>query len=326
VVAGIAAAAGGCSGPTDDTGPAVKVTLLTSYGVRGRDAYLYVARQKGYLQAAGFDASIEAGADLAANLKRIVGGGAVFAPADLTGCLLAAARRAGPAGVIFVAGIHQRTTAAILAPGGGRVETPRDLAGQTLAVLPGSTAREIFPTYARLAGIDAARVRWVTATPQDLPGRLSSGQVAGVGASVVGRPIIEAATHRRTAVALAYSDQVQDLYGDALATSAAYAKAHPARVRKFAAALLHGLADAIDDPAAAGAIMHKYVPSVTAAAVTAELVLLAPYVRSAAAGLPVGALDVDRVARGIALLQGTGQIPAGLTPGQFVNPALIPGA
>jgi NitT/TauT family transport system substrate-binding protein len=55
-------------------------------------------------------------------------------------------------------------------------------------------------------------------------------------------------------------------------------------------------------------------------------VLVAPYVRSAAAGLPVGALDVDRVARGIALLQGTGQIPAGLTPGQFVNPALIPGA
>jgi NitT/TauT family transport system substrate-binding protein len=340
VLAGIAAAASaaaGCTGRNDDTGPA-KVTLLTSYGARGRDAYLYVAQEKGYLRAAGFDASIEAGAELTANLKRIAGGG-VFAPVDLTGCLLAAGRGAGltgagltgvgPAGagltgVTFVAGIHQRTTAAILAPGGGRIDTPGDLAGKTLAHLPGSSVRDIFPTYARLAGIDAGRVRWVEATPQGLPGELSGGSIAGVGESVVDRRVVESVSHGRPTVVLAYSDQLQDLYGDALATSAAYAQANPDRVRKFAAALLHGLADAIDYPAAAGAIMHKYVPVVTGEDAADEITLLAPYVRSAAAGLPVGALDANRVARNIAVLQGTGQIAPGLTPDQFLNPALTP--
>ncbi len=327
--AGIAAAtsaAAGCTGTKDDHGPAVKVTLLTSYGVQGRDAYLYVAREKGYLRAAGFDASIAAGGDLAANLQRVARGSAVFAPLDLPGCLLAAGRASGPIGVTFLAGIHQRTTAAILAPGGGRIDGPHDLAGKTLGDLPGSTVRDLFPTYARLAGLDAARVSWVDSVPQGLAGELSAGRIDGVGESVAGRRTIESATHGRPAVVLAYSDHLQDLYGDALATSTAYAQVNPDRVRRFAAALLRGLADAIDDPAAAGAIMHKYVPSVTVQAAAGELALLAPYVRSAAAGIPVGALDADRVARCIAVLQGTAQIPPGLTPDAVLNPALMPRA
>ncbi|HEY0533801.1 MAG TPA: ABC transporter substrate-binding protein, partial [Actinoplanes sp.] len=222
-------------------------------------------------------------------------------------------------GFRFLAGIHQRTTAAILAPAGGGIGTPRDLTGKTLADLPGSTVRDLFPAYARLAGIDPARTTWVAATQQNMAAELSRGKVAGVGDTVAGRHAVEAATHRRTAVVLAYSDQLQDLYGDALATSTAYAQAQPGGARKFTAALLQGLADAIDDPAAAGVIMHKYVPAVSAEAATAELTLLAPYVRSSAEGFPVGALDANRVARGIALLQGAGQIGPGLTPDQVMT-------
>jgi NitT/TauT family transport system substrate-binding protein len=179
--------------------------------------------------------------------------------------------------------------------------------------------RSLFPAYARLAGIDPARTAWVAATPQSVGKELAAGRVAGVGDTVVGRWAVEAATHGRTAVVLAYSDQLQDLYGDALVTSAAYAQAEPGSARKFAAALLRGLADAIDDPAAAGVIMHKYVPAVGAQAAAAEMALLAPYVRSSAEGLPVGALDANRVARGIALLQGAGQIGPGLTPDQVMT-------
>jgi NitT/TauT family transport system substrate-binding protein len=327
VVAGIAvAAAGGCGRSKDDTGTPVKATLLTSYGMRGRDAFAFVARENGHFSAAGFDVAIEPGGDLAANLRRLQGGGPVFAALDLTASLLAAATPASQRGFSFLAGIHQRTTAAILAPGGGSIGAPRDLGGKTLADLPGTAVRALFPTYARLAGIDATRTTWVNATPQAMAGDLSKGKVAGIGDTVAGRRAVEAATHGRTAVVLAYSDELQDLYGDALATSAAYGQAQPDRARKFAAALLQGLAEAIDDPAAAGAIMHKYAPDVTAEAAAAELTLMAPYVRSAAEGIPVGALDANRVARSIAVLQGTGQIGPGLTPDQVINPKLLPGA
>jgi NitT/TauT family transport system substrate-binding protein len=214
-----------------------------------------------------------------------------------------------------MAAIHQRTTAAILAPGGGRIGVPRDLTGKTLADLPGSSVRELFPAYARLAGIDPAGTTWVAATAQSMVGELRHGKVAGIGDTVAGRRAVEAATHGRTAVMLAYSDQLEDLYGDALVGSTAYARAEPGNARKFTAALLRGLVDAVDDPAAAGVIMHKYVPAVAAEAASAELALLAPYIR----GLPIGALDANRVARGIALLQGAGQIAPGLTPDQVMT-------
>lgn len=396
VVAGIAALTAGCSRAKSDAGPPIKATLLTSYGTRGRDAYAYVAVDKGYFRAAGFDVRIEPGGDLAAGLRRLAsaGGSPVFATLDLTGCLLAAvgpdaagapvapggadqggpgpgaggpgagpgtpppnqggpgagqggpggeqtaqARQEGPGGLgaarrgprtpppgrggpgvgfRFLAGIHQRTTAAILAPGGGRIGTARDLGGKTLADLPGSIVRGLFPAYARLAGIDPAGTKWVAATPQTMAGQFAGGRIAGVGDTIVGRQAVEAATHGRTAVVLAYTDQLQDLYGDALVTSTAYAQAQPGKAREFTAALLQGLADAINDPAAAGLVMHKHVPSVTVEAAADELTQLAPYIRSNAEGLPVGALDANRVARGIALLQGAGQIPPGLTPDQLM--------
>jgi len=47
-------------------------------------------------------------------------------------------------------------------------------------------------------------------------------------------------------------------------------------------------------------------------------------VKSAASGVPVGALDSQRIARSIALLQGSGQIQAGLTPEKIVDFDLVP--
>jgi NitT/TauT family transport system substrate-binding protein len=325
LVAGITAAAAGCSrSKTDDTGPPVSVTLLTAYAVRGRDAYAYVALEKGYFRAAGFNVTIEPGGDPATNLRRLTGDRPVFAAVDLTSVLLVAAGAGSPkgqSGFGLLAGIHQMTTAAILAPGGGSIGAPPDLAGKTLAGAAGSAVRELFPTYARLAGIDAARTRWVDSTPQAVSGDLSGGRVAGVGDTVAGRRSFEAATHRRTPVARLQRSApgfVWGCFGDFYGVRASASGQGP-EVRRRAAP---GLADAIDDPAAAGAIMHKAVPGVTAEAAAAELVLIAPYVRSSvegpAEGLPVGALDANRVARSIAVLQGTGRIGPGLTPDQMI--------
>ena len=51
----------GCSGGSADAGASSsgqaleKVTYLTSFGTFGRDAYAYVAKEKGYFRDAGFD-------------------------------------------------------------------------------------------------------------------------------------------------------------------------------------------------------------------------------------------------------------------------------
>ncbi len=324
-------AAAGCSGSDDDkgagSGPALeKVTYLTSFGTFGRDSYAYVAKEKGYFADAGFDVEIKPGAGTGENIKQIVAGNAQFTPIDLTGGLLAAGGKDKVTGFTAVAGIQQRTMAAIITLDDTGIRAPKDLEGKTLADQPGSVVRNLFPTYAKLADIDVSKVTWVNGAAQTLMGTLVSGKVDGIGQFVVGQPTVERIAKTKKAVVLPYSEFLQDLYGNVLITSSDYAAKNPDKVKKFSAALLKGLSDAIDHPAEAGKIMQKDVPTADADGVAAELALMVPYVRSSAAGVPVGALNAERVARSIAILQGSGQITSGLKPEQVISFDLVPKA
>ncbi len=55
-------------------------------------------------------------------------------------------------------------------------------------------------------------------------------------------------------------------------------------------------------------MLKKYVPTAIPGAAAAELTAMASYVRSDGSGVPVGALDYQRVVRCIALLRGAGAI------------------
>jgi NitT/TauT family transport system substrate-binding protein len=337
VVATTLAAAAGCSGDDGDdaasasggTGTLEKVTYLTSFGNFGRDAYAQVAKDKGFFKEAGFDVDIKPGAGTGDNIKQIVAGSAQFTPIDLTGGLLTAGGAQKVKGFTAVAAVQQRTMAAIMSLEGNGITAPKDLEGKKLADLPGSVVRNLFPTYAKLANVDESKVEWVNGTPQTLMGTLVQGQVQGIGQFVVGKPTIEGLDAKgkgRKAVLLPYSDYLQDLYGNALITSTDYAQKNPEKVKKFTAALLKGLEYAIANPAEAGEMLKKAEPTTNAQSAAAELTLMAPFVKSEASGVPVGALDSQRVARSIAILQGSGQIDAGLTPEQVINFDLVPSA
>ena len=323
-------AAAGCSDDSKSAtgGPQLeKITYLTSFGTFGRDAYAYVALEKGYFKDAGFNVDIKPGGGTLENLKAIVGGTAQFTPLDLTGLLLAAGDQTKPiTGFAAVAGIQQRTMAAIISLEGNGITNPKDLEGKTLTDSPSSVVRNLFPTYAKAANIDYKKVTWRDGTPQTMMGVLVSGQTAGIGQFVVGKPTVESLAKGKKAVVLPYSDYLQDLYGNVLCTSSKYAQDSPEKTRKFTAALLKGLQDAINDPAEAGRILKKYVPTTNPQAAAAELTLMGPFVNSAASGVPVGALDAQRVARSIAILQGSGQIAPGLKPEQVINFDLVPKA
>ncbi|HEX8628195.1 MAG TPA: ABC transporter substrate-binding protein [Catenuloplanes sp.] len=322
----------GCSGSDDadkktDGGAAAseQVTYLTSFGNFGRDAYAYVAKEKGFFKDAGFNVDIKPGNGTGDNIKFVTSGQAHFTPIDLTGGLL---QMGGGQAKDFtaVAGIQQRTMAAIVTLEGNGITNPKDLEGKTLADTPGSVVRNLFPTYAKMAKVDDKKVTWVNGTAQTLMGTLASGAVQGIGQFVVGKPTVETVAKGKKAVLLPYSDYLTDLYGNVLITSSKLAQEKPEMVKKFTAALLKGLDYAITNPAEAGEILKKYVPTAIPAAAAAELTLMASFVRSDGSGVPVGALDSGRVARSIAILQGAGAIPAGMTPERIISFGLVPKA
>ncbi|MEU5946077.1 ABC transporter substrate-binding protein [Micromonospora sp. NPDC047465] len=301
-----------------------KVTYLTSFGNFGRDSYAWVAKEKGFFKEAGFDVEIKPGQGTGGVIQTIVGGQAHFGPIDLTGGLLQLGNGQAK-DFVAVAAIQQRTMAAIATVEGKGIASPKDLEGKKLADTPGSVVRNLFPTYARMAGVDANKVTWVNGEAQTLMGTLASGAVDGIGQFVVGQPTIETVTKKK-AVLLPYSNVMQDLYGNVLITSSKIAKEKPEMVKRFTQALMKGLEYALTNPQEAGNILKKNVDAANPAAAAAELQLMAGYVRSSNSGTQLGTLDSGRVAKSIAILQGAGQLKQNITPDQIIDFSLAPKA
>jgi len=304
------------------SGELVKVTYLTSFGNFGRDAYGWVALEKGFFREAGFEVDVQKGQGTGGNITTIVSGKADYTPIDLTGGLLVMGKGVAK-DFTAVAAIQQRTMAAIASTADKNIKTPKDLEGKTLADTPGSVVRNLFPTYAQLAKIDYKKVKWQDGEAATLIGTLKTGKVDGIGQFVVGRPTIQAVTGKEPTF-LPYSDYLTDLYGNVLITSTKNAKEKPEEVKRFAAALIKGLEYSLANPAEAAKILKGKDPAANEKAAEAELQLMSSFVRSAGSGEKIGTIDTQRVARSIAILQGAGQIPAGMTPEQIISVDLLP--
>lgn len=310
--------ASGCDsggGGKAESTPPDKVTYLTAVGAFGRESYAWVAQEKGFFAKAGIEVDIRSGSGTTENLALLASGRAQFSANDLSAVMIVLGNGKYRADVRAVAAIQQRTLNSVTALSGTGVSTPRDLPGRTIGGVRGGAPWLLFPAYAKLAGIDAAAVKWVGVEAAQMPKLLAAGRVDGVGQFVVARPAVEKAAAGRSAVVLPYSDVLTDLYGNALLASTKLLREDPDLVRRFAGALLAGLVYAIEHPEEAGQILRKYVPTADPATAAAEVELMQPYVR---ANGQVGVLDGARVARAIAILRGTGIVTGELPTADLV--------
>jgi NitT/TauT family transport system substrate-binding protein len=298
-----------------------RVTYLTGFGSAGRESFAWVAQAKGFFRDAGLDVAIELGAAGDANHQLLAAGRAQFASVDASGAFTRFGRGADTTFRI-VAAVQQQTLLSLVTLEGNRIAAPADLEGRTVGVAAGAASRTVFPAYARLAGVDESRVRFVDATPQALTGLLVAGRVDAIGLFVVGTPAVEKVANGRKAVVLPYSTYLADLFGTVLVTPKSVIDRDPELVRRFCGALLKGLVYALDNPDEAGAIMRRAVPESDAAVTAAEMTLMRPYALPGV-GVPVGVLELPRVARTIALLQALGLYSTAFTPEQIVRPDLL---
>jgi NitT/TauT family transport system substrate-binding protein len=289
-----------------------KVTYLTAFGAVGRDAFAWVALEKGYFRDAGLDVTVQLGAATSENLKVLAAGRAQFAALDLTGAWILAGKgqyrdfRA-------IAAIHQRSLVSIITLPGSGITRPADLEGHKLGAATGGVNQLLFPAYAKHAGIDPAKVTWVNAQPAQLPTLLASGRVDALSTFLIGARGIEKAAGGKRAVVLPYGDYLPELYGNGLIAPASLLKDKPELARRFRDAALKGLAYTIDHPDEAAQILKKAQPAADLTAAVGEITLMKPYVKAS------GAIDRARVAAAISTLETNGLVPAGLTPESLVD-------
>ncbi|HEX6967365.1 MAG TPA: ABC transporter substrate-binding protein [Micromonosporaceae bacterium] len=316
----LAATAAGCGDGGGGDGPRVvdKVTYLTGFGAFGREGFAWVAREKGYFRAQGLDVDVQPGAAGEKNLQLLASGRAQFALVDYAGVVV----RAGHGRFDqfrLVGAVNDRTLISLMTLDGTGITRPADLAGKRIGQAAGAVPKTLFPTYARLAGIDPETVSWVETSPQGLPALLASGRVDAVGQFVVGQPAIAAAAGGRRVVVFPYGDYLTDLYGNVVVTTAELVERDPDLVRRFVTALMQGLRYAVDHPDEAGQILHAAHPATDADTAAAELALMRAYVPSDRPSLPLGAFDRIRVARSVAAMQAAGLITGFVQPESFVD-------
>jgi NitT/TauT family transport system substrate-binding protein len=71
------------------------------------------------------------------------------------------------------------------------LKKPKDLEGNVIAAVAGSSVRFLFPAFAKAAGFNAQNVRWVVANSESLPGLLAAAKVPCVGQLITGEALLQ---------------------------------------------------------------------------------------------------------------------------------------
>ncbi|HWP25287.1 MAG TPA: ABC transporter substrate-binding protein [Xanthobacteraceae bacterium] len=276
------------------------VTLITDFGFNGRHAYFFVALDKGHYKAAGLDVRIVRGQGSVDAIRQVGAGNAVFGFADTGSLVLARANDGIP--VKLTAIVYAKPPQAIFCRADAGLKVPKDLEGRSIANPAGGSIPDMFPAYAKAAGIDATKVRWVVASSDSLPGLLATNRVPCIGQFTVGEPLLRGHLGAIQLVRFAYSDPGLNYYGNGIVATDATIATKPDLVRRFVNATVKGMKEAFANPAEAGAIMNKYHPQIDRTIAQGETEAVAELAQ--VAGQPLGVIDPARIEATLSVVYG----------------------
>jgi NitT/TauT family transport system substrate-binding protein len=267
------------------------VTLITDFGYNGRHAYFFVAIDKGYYKNADLEVKVVRGQGSVDAIRQVGANNAIVGFADAGSLVLARGNDQIPAKLVSI--VYARPPQAVFCREDSGFKQPKDLEGASIANPAGGATVDMFPIYAKAAGFDAGKVKWIVAGSDALPGLLAGNRVPCVGQFTVGEPLLRMQAAPAKLVRFAFADASVNFYGNGLIATDATIATKPDLIRRFVAATIRGMADAFADPEEAGRIMHKYHPTVDAAVAKGETEAVAELAQ--VEGQPLGLIDPGRV-------------------------------
>ena len=134
---------------------AVEINFTTDFGFYGRQAYFYVAYDKGYYKPEGIDLNILRGQGSIDAIKKVASGAAKIGFADAGALVLARGNDDIPVKLLAI--VYASPPHAVFALADSGIKAPKDLEGKTLADSAFSAIPLIFKAYAPAAGIDVTK-------------------------------------------------------------------------------------------------------------------------------------------------------------------------
>jgi NitT/TauT family transport system substrate-binding protein len=267
------------------------VTLITDFGFNGRHAYFFVAIEKGYYKDADLEVKVVRGQGSVDAIRQVGANNAILGFADAGSLVLARGNDQIPVKLVSI--VYARPPQAIFCREDSGLKQPKDLEGASIANPAGGATVDMFPIYARAAGFDAGKVKWIVAGSDALPVLLAGNRVPCVGQFTVGEPLLRRQAAPARLVRFAFADAGVSFYGNGIIATDATIATRPDIVRRFVAATVRGMQDAFADPEEAGRIMNKYHPTIDAVVAKGETEAVAELAQ--VKGEALGTIDPARI-------------------------------
>jgi NitT/TauT family transport system substrate-binding protein len=239
-----------------------KIKMVLNWKYQGPQAWFFMAQDKGYFKAEGLDVEIDQGEGSSASITKVAAGAYQAGFGDINALINLAATRPADAPVAVYM-IYNTPPFTIVVKKDSPIKTPKDLEGKTVGGPANDGALKLFPAFAKVAKIDAAKVNITNMAPNLREQMLLRGQVDAIfgftntvyfSAKLVG---IDPEKDLRF---INYADYGMDLYSNTIVFSRAFVKDNPKAVAGFVKAVNRAINDSLANPEAAMDVVMKREP------------------------------------------------------------------
>ncbi len=262
------------------------IKFSQSWLFQAAQAMFPLAADRGYWRTEGLDVTIDRGSGSTAAVQRVISGAYDLGFADVGTVVKWNAENPGRE-LMMVYVPEDGFPMVAVALKSKNISRPSDLEGKKVGAPTFDGARQMFPPFAKSAGINQAKVNWITVDGNLRETMLVRGEVdaiTGFITSVI--PSIERLGVKSSdLIVLRYRDYNLDGFGNAVIGTREFIEKHPKTVTAFVKGLNRAMKDLISDPDAAIASLRTRDPLISVETETARLklyvreLLLTPNVR-----------------------------------------------
>jgi NitT/TauT family transport system substrate-binding protein len=239
------------------------VRFILDFMPDGFHAPFYVTLDKGFFTEEGLNVKISRGYGSGDTVKKLASGQYDVGLAGVFALIPARANEGAAVKAIML--YLTRDMLTMWVRDEGKINRPRDLEGKTISTTPGNGHFIMFPAFAKGAGFDAAKVKWVTVDGAAMGPMLIQKQIDAAPFFASHGPRIEAQAAQRgiKLKAFPFADHGLRIYSTSLIARDETIQKDPDMLGRFVRASLKGLRWAKDNVDEAAKIVMKHNPEVT---------------------------------------------------------------